>query len=144
MLDKVSQFADVYLFTASEEVYANKLLSVIDPTGKVFKRKFFKGDCIRGKNGQFIKDLTILKYPLERIVLVDNSTFSFCYQLFNGIPIINFEGSAEDTELSQLSEYLESLVSQADVRRCNAKYFKLDYYFRSRSILELFAKLFKS
>jgi len=53
----------------------------------------------------YAKDLRIINKDLSRIVLVDNSPFSFLYQFENGIPILPYNGG-EDSELLSLEKYL--------------------------------------
>ena len=43
------------------------------------------------------------------MVLVDNSVYSFAYQIDNGIPILPFYDDQADEELLHLAYYMESL-----------------------------------
>jgi CTD small phosphatase-like protein 2 len=49
-------------------------------------------------------------------VLVDNSVYSFAFQLENGIPIVNFYEDPNDEEMLHLTFYLECLRDCDDVR----------------------------
>jgi TFIIF-interacting CTD phosphatase-like protein len=46
----------------------------------------------------YAKDLSIINRDLSKMVLVDNSPFSYLYQVENGIPILPYYGG-EDCEL---------------------------------------------
>jgi CTD small phosphatase-like protein 2 len=59
------------------------------------------------------------------MVIVDNSVYSFAYQLDNGIPIIPFYNDPKDEELMHLIFYIQSLVNVDDVREANRKAFEL-------------------
>lgn len=56
---------------------------------------------------------------------MDNSVFSFAYQVENGIPIIPFYEDQEDEELCHLIFYIENLTQVPDVRIANVKAFNL-------------------
>ena len=60
------------------------------------------------------------------MVLVDNSVYSFSYQIDNGIPIISYYDDPEDEELLHLMYYVKCLSSDCeDVRVNNRKAFQL-------------------
>jgi len=44
----------------------------------------------------FIKDLRVIDRDLADMVLVDNASYSYAYQLANGIPIVPFYDSKQD------------------------------------------------
>ena len=49
------------------------------------------------KNGFFIKDLRIIKNrELKNMILVDNLSHSFGFQLDNGIPILEWHNDPKD------------------------------------------------
>lgn len=57
---------------------------------------------------------------------MDNSVFSFGYQLRNGIPIIPYYDDAEDNELYKFIDYMKILKSVDDVRLVIDKSFNSD------------------
>ena len=63
-----------------------------------------------------MKDLRILGVDLKDVVLVDNSTYSFAFQLDNGIPILPFYNDRNDDELLHLISYLEAIADSDDMR----------------------------
>lgn len=63
-----------------------------------------------------MKDLRILGVDLKDVVLVDNSTYSFAFQLDNGIPILPFYNDRNDDELLHLTNYLEAIADSDDMR----------------------------
>lgn len=125
LLEKSYEMFDLHLFTSSEKEYADVIVKQFDPDQKYFKGRWYKKSCHKADNGMYLKDLSLLGVPLDRVVLVDNSTFSFGYQLFNGIPILSYTGAPADMELMSLFDYLQNLAKQPDVRKANLEYFKL-------------------
>ena len=54
----------------------------------------------------YIKDLRIFSdRNISDIVLVDNASYSFGFQIDNGIPIVPFYNSKDDVELIILGNY---------------------------------------
>ena len=50
------------------------------------------------------------------MILVDNSVYSFGFQLDNGVPIIPYFNDPNDKELVYLAQYVLSLDQNSDVR----------------------------
>ena len=83
----------------------------------------------------YVKDLRVIRNrDLKDVLLVDNSTYSFGFQLANGIPIIPFYAEAEDQELVHLASYTLSLCQESsanDVREQNSRTFQLTELLRA-------------
>ena len=62
---------------------------------------------------------------MEDMVIVDNSVYSFAYQIDNGIPIIPFYHEQSDEEMLHLIFYLNCLATCEDVRIQNREAFEL-------------------
>ena len=62
---------------------------------------------------------------LSDIVLIDNSVYSFAFQLDNGVPIVSYYDDANDEEMLHLKFYLECLKDCEDVREKNIEAFQL-------------------
>jgi len=76
-------------------------------------------------DGLYIKDLRVLDYPLDRVLIVDNSVSSFGLQLDNGIPITPFYSDYSDHELIHVASYALSLANRDDWVRINSETFQL-------------------
>ena len=123
----MSKHFELIIFTASHSCYANVVLNILDPDNQYITYRLFRDHCLQTKEGIFIKDLRIVaNRKLKDVTIVDNATYSFGFQLDNGIPIIPFYDSPEDTELLKLMDYLLKLKQAEDVRSYNNEYFRYD------------------
>lgn len=54
-------------------------------------------NCMETKNGFYIKDLRIIaERNMKDIILVDNLSHSFGFQIENGVPILEWHNDRED------------------------------------------------
>jgi len=95
------------VFTASHQVYADAILNYIDPDNTLFQHRLYRQHCVLTPEGYYIKDLRIIQNrDLASMVIVDNSVYSFAYQIDNGIPIISYFDDNSDEELMHLVFYI--------------------------------------
>ncbi|KAE8715038.1 Zinc ion binding, putative isoform 1 [Hibiscus syriacus] len=85
-LQKVVEMFEVIIFTASQSIYAEQLLDIMDPDRKFISWRVYRESCIFS-DGIFTKDLTLLGVDLAKVAIIDNSPEVFRLQVNNGIPI---------------------------------------------------------
>lgn len=71
-LERVAEMFEVVIFTASQSIYAEQLLDILDPDGKLISRRVYRESCIFA-DGSYTKDLTVLGVDLAKVAIVDNS-----------------------------------------------------------------------
>lgn len=125
-LEKMSDFYEIIIFTASKKVYADKLISIIDPDKRLVRHRLFREHCICVQ-GNYVKDLSILGRDLTKTIIVDNSPQAFAYHLDNGIPIESWYHDQNDAELPTLEKYLTELAlcDPDDIRPSLAQKYKM-------------------
>eukprot|EP00252_Welwitschia_mirabilis_P026389 TRINITY_DN8668_c0_g1_i2.p1 TRINITY_DN8668_c0_g1~~TRINITY_DN8668_c0_g1_i2.p1 ORF type:complete len:314 (+),score=37.02 TRINITY_DN8668_c0_g1_i2:473-1414(+) len=134
-LAKISEFAEVIIFTAGLEGYARPLIDRIDPKGYISAR-LYRPATVSTKYGQHVKDLSCLARDLCRTVIVDNNPFSFLLQPLNGIPCVPFTGGqSHDNQLLQvLLPLLRHLATQKDVRPVLSQKYHMPTWFQRHGI----------
>lgn len=126
-LKAMSKEFEVIIFTAADRKYAEVCLSIIDPNQEYISLLIHRDYCLRTRKGLFIKDLRIFKNrDLKDMVIVDNFTPSFSFQVDNGIPIITWDGDSKDQELKHLMKYLLEAKEYDDMRVYNKEKLKLE------------------
>jgi Dullard-like phosphatase family protein len=131
-LEQIRKHYLLVLFTASQQIYADKVLELIDPQNEFFIKRLYRNSCKTGnidKETIYIKDLDIFEgVPIGKTIIIDNSVLSFCTQLYNGIPILPYYDNKEDTELKDLVCYLDYLKNFEDIRPENKMIIGLNQY----------------
>ena len=124
-LEEVNKYFEVGIFTASVKEYADAVISFLDPENKLIKFRLYRNNCINYNDAFTVKDLRIFKnVDLKKIVLLDNSMYSFAAQINNGILINSFINDKEDNELFNALNYLVNFILPAkDVREVNEQFY---------------------
>ena len=123
-LSYVKKLFEVVIFTASQKVYADCILDLIEEKEKYVDHRLYRDSCVFS-SGNYLKDLSILGRDLSNVVLIDNSITVFGFQINNGIPITSWYEDHQDEELLTLLPFLESLTNGGDVRLAVEKRYRL-------------------
>jgi CTD small phosphatase-like protein 2 len=114
-LESMARHFEIVVFTASQQIYAEQLLDIVDPNGEYIRHRIYRDSCVVWE-GNYLKDLTVLGRDLAHTIIVDNSPQAFGFQLENGVPIKSWYDDEDDTELLRLLPFLEELAQVDDVR----------------------------
>ncbi|CAK81167.1 unnamed protein product (macronuclear) [Paramecium tetraurelia] len=128
LLELLVKDFELIVFTASHPCYAQKVIEYLDPQKTLFSHSLYRDNCIMTTGGMYTKDLRIFNRSLSQLVLVDNASYSYAWQLDNGIPIIPFYDNKEDRELELLLKYLKGMQNCKDVREYNRNHLRLQYF----------------
>lgn len=79
-LERVAEMFEIVVFTASQSIYAEQLLDILDPDGKLFSHRAYRESCIFS-DGSYTKDLTVLGIDLAKVAIIDNSPQVFTLPL---------------------------------------------------------------
>ena len=111
-LEKISSKFELVLFTASKQIYADKLIGLLDKQlGKqLIKHRLYRDHC-RQIMQSYVKDLAVLGRDIKKVLIVDNSPQAFCLNMNNGIPIKSWFGEDGDTELDKLEVFLDDILA---------------------------------
>jgi CTD small phosphatase-like protein 2 len=122
-LKNVSQMFETVVFTASQRVYADKLLDILDSKREYIMHRVFRDSCVF-VDGNYLKDLEVLGRDISQVLIIDNSPQAYGYQVDNGIPIISWFDDESDRELLKLLPFLKKIQRTKDVRPIIRQKFK--------------------
>jgi len=123
-MKRVSRKFEVVIFTASQKVYADKLLDHLDPDRVYFSHRLFRDSCVLVE-GNYLKDLSVLGRDLSRTLIIDNSPQAFGFQVENGVPIESWYDDPTDDHLLRLLPVLDVLSEVNDVKPILNRTFEL-------------------
>ena len=80
---------DIIVFNTATYEYADILIDAIEADKIYFEQRFYRNHAII-INNDFVKDLTRIGRPLDKIIIIDNMPQNFSLQKENGIMIKPF------------------------------------------------------
>ena len=122
-LELVGKYYELIIFTAATQDYGDLLIDAIEENNVFFEHRFYRQHTVIMGN-DFIKDLTRVGRPLDKIIIVDNMPQNFRLQKENGINIKAFWGEdVDDNALEELGKILINIARDGgDVRIGLEKY----------------------
>ena len=116
-LSKMKKFYEIIIFTSGTKEYADQIIDLIESEEKFFDFRLYREHTLFYKN-EFIKDISRIGRPLDKIIIVDNLPQNFRLQKENGIEIKSFFGEDNnDKALECLGNILKKIVNRFnDVR----------------------------
>ncbi|KAA8499563.1 Carboxy-terminal domain RNA polymerase II polypeptide A small phosphatase 2 [Porphyridium purpureum] len=115
-LREVGKHFEVVIFTASLSLYANPLLDKLDKT-KVIRHRLYREHCVY-VGGSYVKDMSLLGRDMKKVILVDNSPYTYAFQPENALPCTSWIDDQTDEELNYILQILEDVKGVNDVRNC--------------------------
>ena len=122
-LDSIDQYYELIIFTAATQEYADLLIDAVEENKIYFEHRLYRQHTVIIDN-DFVKDLSRVGRPLDKIAIVDNMPQNFRLQKENGINIKAFWGEeVYDTALIDLAPILINIAKEGgDIRVGLAKY----------------------
>ena len=117
-LDEVSKEYELIIYTASEPIYADRMINYIEYQKKYFSYRIYREQCMKLPN-KLLKPLDFLfgSRNITDTIIVDNCVSSFIINIKNGIPIKSYFGRGKDCELLHLAKYLKELSHEKDIAK---------------------------
>ena len=122
-LEEVYKYYELIIFKCVTQDYANLLIEIIKENKIYFEHRLYRQHTVIIGN-DFVKDLSRVGRPLDKIAIVDNMPQNFRLQKENGINIKAFWGEeVYDTALIDLGKILVNIAKDGgDIRDGINKY----------------------
>ena len=122
-LDEVGKYYELIVFTTATHDYADILIDEVEEDKIYFEHRFYREHAII-INNDFVKDLSRIGRPLDKIIIVDNMPQNFRLQKENGIIIKAYWGEDNnDNALYELKNILVKIAKEGgDIRKGLIKY----------------------
>ena len=123
-LEEVSQYYELIAFTGSTQENANIIIDAIEEGKIFFDQRLYRNHMIIIDN-DFVKDLSRIGRPLDKIIIVDNRPQNFRLQKENGICIKSFFGEDKyDMNLINLKNILINIAQEGGDLRIGIQNYK--------------------
>lgn len=123
---------ELAVWTSSTRLYAEPMVAELFPAGIVPSFVWSRERCTQRFNPEthdfeWAKNLDKLKrkgYPLERVLMIDDTPEKLAKHYGNLVRVKPFEGDPSDAELFGLIDYLPTLADAANVRRIEKRHWR--------------------
>jgi RNA polymerase II subunit A small phosphatase-like protein len=124
-LSTCTSWFDTAVWTSAGSDYAHQIIQHIFPEPKKLQFIFTEERCnvrfdYESSSYSYVKRLKKLKkrgYPLDKVLIVDDTPETFIDNYSNAILVQKYKGEQEDEELFLLLKYLEMIGSVENVRK---------------------------
>ena len=140
-LDKVFPIFDVIIWTVATKDYADKIIDTIEKAKKYFSKRLYR-EHTTYKNKIYIKDLSNLGRPLDKVIIVDDKENNFCLQRNNGILIAPFQGTQRECQNDYILMDLYNILTKIVYDRSKDVRIGINRY--KKEILEKITKINRS
>ena len=125
-LQNVKKYYEIIIFTSSTKQYADPIINEIENNIKYFDYKLYRHHTIICDNF-FVKDISRIGRPLDKIIIVDNMPQNYKLQKENGIMIKPYWGEDNyDSALLSLGDILIKIACNFDDVRKGIIFYKDD------------------
>ncbi len=119
-LELMSQYFEIFLFTAGIRQYGIKVLKKIDPKMTIRYFLYRRFCTFLGRNSKnqelYTKNISILGRDEKKTILVDDRDYSFVFNSKSGVLVSPFDGDSDDNELQKLGKFLIYCSELTDIR----------------------------
>jgi len=134
-LQQLATFAEVVIFTAGLEDYAQPILDQIDARYGKIPYRLYRPATVQADVYPCVKDLSLLGRDINRCVLLDDTPLAFFFQPDHGVPILPFKGDADDRMLTEaVGPLLEALANENDVSKHLSRRFNMRKWFAAQGL----------
>ena len=140
-LQNISNYYEIIIFCCGNKQYSDAIIDSIDERNKYIDYRLYQEHCII-INDDFVKDLSKIGRPMDKMIIIDNMAQNYRLQKDNGINIKSFYGdNSNDKSLFYLSKILIKIAHDGgDIRKGIKKYLNEIIYKISSNIFNNYCK----
>ena len=137
-LNKAFPLFDLIIWTIATKDYADEMINNIEKDKKYFTARLYR-DHASYKNNIYVKDLSNLGRPLDKIIIIDDKESNFSFQRSNGILIRPFHGTKKECQNDYVLMDLYNLLTKIIFDRSQDVRIGIDKY--KKEIYEKISKI---
>ena len=140
-LENIKNNYEIIVFSSGNQKYSDAIIDSIDEKYKFIDYRLYQEHCVI-INNDFVKDLSKVGRPIDKMVIVDNMFQNYRLQKDNGINIKSFYGdNSNDKALFYLSKILIKLARDGgDLRKGIKRYWNEIVFKISSNLFNNFCK----
>ena len=122
-LQNIKKYYEIIIFSSGNKKYSDAIIDSIDEKTKYIDYRLYQEHCII-INDDFVKDLSKIGRPINKMVIIDNIPQNYRLHKENGINIKSFYGdNSNDRILFHLSKILINIAHiEGDIRKSLKKF----------------------